>query len=85
VGPDRPRPGPRTRRRRQRRDHRIGRIVEGLLGAGATSTILLVASLAAMIGGGFGMTGMRYSEACDDAIAVALNALIVEARSKITE
>jgi VIT1/CCC1 family predicted Fe2+/Mn2+ transporter len=41
-------------------------IVEGLLGAGATRTILLVASLAAMIGGGFGLAGMRYSEAADE-------------------
>jgi hypothetical protein len=30
-------------------------IVEGLLGAGASSTILLVASLAAMIGGGLAL------------------------------
>jgi vacuolar iron transporter family protein len=41
-------------------------IVEGLLGAGASSTILLVASLAAMIGGGFALAGMRYSEAADE-------------------
>lgn len=41
-------------------------IVEGLLGAGASSTILLVASLAAMVGGGFGLAGMRYSEAADE-------------------
>jgi vacuolar iron transporter family protein len=41
-------------------------IVEGLLGAGASSTILLVASVAAMIGGGFALAGMRYSEAADE-------------------
>jgi vacuolar iron transporter family protein len=38
-------------------------IVEGLLGAGASSTILLVASLAAMVGGGLSLGGMRYAEA----------------------
>jgi VIT1/CCC1 family predicted Fe2+/Mn2+ transporter len=41
-------------------------IVEGLLGAGASGTILLVASLAAMMGGGFALAGMRYSEAADE-------------------
>ena len=41
-------------------------IVEGLLGAGASSTILLVASLAAMVGGGIALAGMRYAEAADD-------------------
>lgn len=41
-------------------------IVEGLLGAGASSTILLVGSLAAMIGGGFALAGMRYSEVADE-------------------
>lgn len=41
-------------------------IVEGLLGAGASSTILLVASVAAMVGGGSGLAGMRYSEAADE-------------------
>jgi VIT1/CCC1 family predicted Fe2+/Mn2+ transporter len=41
-------------------------IVEGLLGAGASSTILLVASLAAMVGGGFALAGMRYAEAADE-------------------
>jgi len=41
-------------------------IVEGLLGAGASSTILLVASLAAMVGGGFALAGMRYAESADE-------------------
>ncbi len=41
-------------------------IVEGLLGAGASSTILLVASIAAMVGGGIALGGMRYAEAADD-------------------
>jgi len=41
-------------------------IVEGLLGAGASSTILLVASLAAMVGGGIALAGMRYAEAADE-------------------
>jgi hypothetical protein len=41
-------------------------IVEGLAGAGASSTILLVASLAAMVGGGFALAGMRYAEAADE-------------------
>lgn len=41
-------------------------IVEGLLGAGASSTILLVAASAAMVGGGFALAGMRYSEAADE-------------------
>jgi VIT1/CCC1 family predicted Fe2+/Mn2+ transporter len=41
-------------------------IVEGLLGAGASSTILLVASLASMIGGGFALAGMRYAETADE-------------------
>jgi vacuolar iron transporter family protein len=41
-------------------------IVEGLVGAGASSTILLVASLAAMVGGGLALGGMRYSEAADE-------------------
>ena len=41
-------------------------IVEGLLGAGASSTILLVASTAAMIGGGLALGGMRYAEAADE-------------------
>jgi vacuolar iron transporter family protein len=41
-------------------------IVEGLLGAGASSTILLVASLAAMVGGGLALAGMRYAEAADE-------------------
>ena len=41
-------------------------IVEGLLGAGASSTILLVASLAAMVGGGLALGGMRYAEAADE-------------------
>jgi VIT1/CCC1 family predicted Fe2+/Mn2+ transporter len=51
-------------------------IVEGLLGAGASSTILLVASLAAMVGGGFTLGGMRYAEAADerDAQAATLEA-----------
>jgi len=37
-------------------------IVEGLLGAGASYTILLVAALAAMLGGGLALGGMRYAE-----------------------
>ncbi|MCW0214439.1 MAG: VIT1/CCC1 transporter family protein [Pseudonocardia sp.] len=41
-------------------------IVEGLIGAGASTTILHVASLAAMIGGGLAMGGMRYAEAADE-------------------
>jgi len=41
-------------------------IVEGLLGAGASSTILLVASLAAMVGGGLALGGMRYAETADE-------------------
>jgi VIT1/CCC1 family predicted Fe2+/Mn2+ transporter len=41
-------------------------IVEGLLGAGASSTILLVASIAAMVGGGIALAGMRYSEMADE-------------------
>jgi VIT1/CCC1 family predicted Fe2+/Mn2+ transporter len=41
-------------------------IVEGLLGAGAGSTILLVASLAAMLGGGVALAGMRYAETADE-------------------
>ena len=41
-------------------------IIEGLLGAGASSTILLVASLAAMVGGGLALGGMRYAEAADE-------------------
>ena len=41
-------------------------IVEGLLGAGASNTILLVASLAAMVGGGLALGGMRYAEAADE-------------------
>jgi VIT1/CCC1 family predicted Fe2+/Mn2+ transporter len=41
-------------------------IVEGLLGAGASSTILLVASLAAMVGGGVALAGMRYAETADE-------------------
>lgn len=41
-------------------------IVEGLLGAGASSTILLVAAMAAMIGGGIALGGMRYAEAADE-------------------
>ena len=40
-------------------------IVEGLLGAGASSTILLVASTAAMVGGGLALGGMRYAETAD--------------------
>lgn len=41
-------------------------IVEALLGAGAGSTILLVASLAAMVGGAIALGGMRYAEAADE-------------------
>src|SRR3954451_16229457 len=41
-------------------------IVEGLLGVGASSTILLVASLAAMVGGGLALGGMRYAETADE-------------------
>jgi VIT1/CCC1 family predicted Fe2+/Mn2+ transporter len=41
-------------------------IVEGLLGAGASSTILLVAAVAAMVGGGLALAGMRYAEASDE-------------------
>jgi VIT1/CCC1 family predicted Fe2+/Mn2+ transporter len=41
-------------------------IVEGLLGAGASNPILLVASLAAMVGGGLALAGMRYVEAADE-------------------
>jgi VIT1/CCC1 family predicted Fe2+/Mn2+ transporter len=41
-------------------------IVEGLLAAGANSTVLLVASLAAMAGGGIALGGMRYAEAADE-------------------
>jgi VIT1/CCC1 family predicted Fe2+/Mn2+ transporter len=41
-------------------------IVEGLLGAGAGNTILLVASLAAMVGGGLALGGMRYAETADE-------------------
>jgi vacuolar iron transporter family protein len=41
-------------------------IVEGLLGAGAGSTTLLVASLAAMVGGGLALGGMRYAETADE-------------------
>jgi vacuolar iron transporter family protein len=41
-------------------------IVEGLLGAGASSRILLVASLAAMAGGGLALGGMRYAETADE-------------------
>jgi VIT1/CCC1 family predicted Fe2+/Mn2+ transporter len=41
-------------------------IVEGLLGAGAGSRILLVASLAAMAGGGLALGGMRYAETADE-------------------
>jgi len=41
-------------------------IVEGLLGAGASSTILLVAAVAAMVGGGIALGGMRYAEAADE-------------------
>jgi vacuolar iron transporter family protein len=41
-------------------------IVEGLLGAGASGTILLVASLAAMVSGGLALGGMRYAETADE-------------------
>jgi VIT1/CCC1 family predicted Fe2+/Mn2+ transporter len=41
-------------------------IVEGLLAAGASNTILLVASLAAMVGGGLALGGMRYAEVADE-------------------
>jgi vacuolar iron transporter family protein len=41
-------------------------IVEGLVAAGASSTILLVASLAAMVGGGVALGGMRYAESADE-------------------
>jgi vacuolar iron transporter family protein len=41
-------------------------IVEGLLGAGASSTVLHVASFAAMVGGGLALGGMRYIEAADE-------------------
>lgn len=41
-------------------------IVESLLGAGAGSTILLVASLGAMVGGGLALGGMRYAESADE-------------------
>ncbi len=41
-------------------------IVEGLLGAGASSKILLVASIASMVGGGIALGGMRYAEAADE-------------------
>ena len=41
-------------------------IVEGLLGAGASSTILLAASLAAMVSGGIALGGLRYAEAADE-------------------
>jgi len=41
-------------------------IVEGLLGAEASSSILLVASLATMVGGGLALAGMRYVEAADE-------------------
>ena len=41
-------------------------IVEGLIGAGASSTILHVASVAAMVGGGIALGGMRYAEAADE-------------------
>jgi VIT1/CCC1 family predicted Fe2+/Mn2+ transporter len=41
-------------------------IVEGLLGAGAGSTTLLVASLAAMVGGGLALGGMRYAETAEE-------------------
>jgi VIT1/CCC1 family predicted Fe2+/Mn2+ transporter len=41
-------------------------IVEGLLGAGAGSTVLLVAALAAMVGGGLALGGMRYAETADE-------------------
>src|SRR3954465_12215233 len=56
-------------------------IVEGLLGAGATSTILLVASLAAMIGGGFALAGMRSSGAPDE--RAAQNAILEAERRRI--
>lgn len=41
-------------------------IVEGLLGVGASSTILLVGSLAAMVGGGLALSAMRYAETADE-------------------
>lgn len=41
-------------------------IVEGLLGAGASSTILLVSAMAAMVGGGIALGGLRYAEAADE-------------------
>lgn len=41
-------------------------IVEGLLGVGASSAILIVASLAAMVGGGLALAGMRYAETADE-------------------
>src|SRR4051794_33537309 len=41
-------------------------IVEGLLGAGAGSTTPLVASLAAMVGGGRPLGGMRYAETAEE-------------------
>jgi vacuolar iron transporter family protein len=41
-------------------------IVEGLLGAGASYTILLVAAVAAMVGGGLALGGMRYAEAAEE-------------------
>jgi hypothetical protein len=67
VGPDRSRQSPRTYRRRQRRDHRFGQgSSRGLLVAGASSTILLVASTAAMVGGGIALGGMRDVEAVDE-------------------
>ena len=41
-------------------------IVEGQVAAGASSTILIVASIAAMGGGGLSLGGMRYAEAADE-------------------
>ena len=41
-------------------------IVEGLLGVGASSTVLLVGSLAAMVGGGLALSAMRYAETADE-------------------
>ncbi|ODT99749.1 MAG: hypothetical protein ABS81_25160 [Pseudonocardia sp. SCN 72-86] len=41
-------------------------VVEGLLGAGAAGSTIVLASLAAMVGGAIALGGMKYSEAADE-------------------
>ncbi|GEL23554.1 membrane protein [Pseudonocardia sulfidoxydans NBRC 16205] len=41
-------------------------VVEGLLGAGAAGSTVVLGSLAAMVGGAIALGGMKYSEAADE-------------------